>query len=404
MRKSDLHPKLQATCVPVPGRSGCFAVIPEPVPSFVDAPSCHGLFMLARRELDALGEAIGANEQYARLVFHMLNRREAVDSSQIEGTHTSFDGLLIHEMDENPEGSKQDQDANETLGYVRAFVFGSQEVADHGQPALRLDLIRGLHAKLLAGKDGFLPGCWRDRQNFIGARLETARYIPPPASEIPRLMDDFAGLLQYASDDVAEVSILMRAAIAHVQFEAIHPFLDGNGRIGRMLLPLMLAADGKPPIHLATFLKVRQQDYYEALRQVQMCLDWTPWIKLFLESVIASCRHTVQLFGNIRAIQARWQGMLTRKGRRKHAAIWKTTDLLLGQPVVTVRVVADRLGVTFPAANDAIAELVDLGIVRPANLQRRNRVFHAHEVLNALYTGLDAVLDDVAGLSRGAGA
>lgn len=404
MRKTDLHPRLQATCAPIPGRSGCFAVIPEPVPTFVDVPSCQGLFVLARRELEALDETIRRNDRYAELVFHMLNRREAVDSSQIEGTHTGFDGLLIYEIEANTEQARSDPDADETLAYVRAFVLGNQAVASQGQSALNLDLICKLHGALFAGHARIQPGCWREIQNFIGMRLETARYIPPPAGEVPRLMDDLACLLQYAPDGVVEVSILMRAAIAHVQLEAIHPFLDGNGRTGRLLLPLMLAAEGKPPIHLATFLKVRQQEYYDALLQAQTRLNWSPWVKLFLECVVASCRHTVQLFGDLRTIQARWQGMLTEKAKRRHATIWRVTELLLGQPVITVNAVAERLGVTFPAANDAIAELLALDILRPASspahavhgqAQRRNRVFQAHEVMNALYTGLDTVLDDV---------
>jgi Fic family protein len=183
----------------------------------------------------------------------------------------------------------------------------------------------------------------------------------------------------------------------------IHPFLDGNDCTGRLLLSLMLKAAGAPPIHLASFLKLRQQEYYDALWQVHTRLDWTPWMRLFLECVIASSRHTVQVFGNLRNIQGRWQGVLAEKGKHRHAAIWGVTNLLLGQPVVTVNAVAERLDVTFPAANDAIAELVDLDILRPANAQRRRRVFHAHEVMNALYTGLDEVLGDVARLTAGEG-
>ena len=399
MRKSDLHPSLQASCVPVPGRSGCYAVVPLPVPTSVDVPVSHGLFVLARRELEALGDVIDRNKAFADLVFHMLNRREAVDSSQIEGTHTGFDGLLIHEIEAGTEDARPDQDADETLGYVRAFALGSREVDRRGQAALDLEMLQSLHAKLLEAQEQFAPGHWRTIQNHIGMRLETARYVPPPAAEVPRLMADLAGLLQYEPDGVVEVSILMRAGIAHAQFEAIHPFLDGNGRTGRLLLPLMLKAAGAPPIHLATFLKLRQDEYYDALWQAQVRLNWTPWMRLFLESVVASCRHTVQVFADLRIIQDRWQAVLAEKGKRRHAAIWGITYLLLGQPVVTVNAVAERLGVTFPAANDAIAELVNLNILRPANAQRRHRVFQAHEVMNALYTGLDAVLDDVARLT-----
>lgn len=395
MRKTDLHPDLQRTCVPIPERSGCFAVVPPTVPVSVNVPSCHGLLLLAQRELELLADTIRRNPHDADLLMHMLNRREAVDSSQIEGTHTSFDGLLIHEIEAGTEDEVSDSDASATLNYVRAFVMGAHEVEARGQAALDLNLIRSLHAQLMAGQTQYAPGQWRDRQNFIGLRMETARYIPPPHGEIPRLMDDLSGLLQYQPEGVATFSILLRAAIAHVQFEAIHPFLDGNGRTGRLLLPLMLKAEGKPPIHLASFLKLRQREYYDALLQVQTRLEWEPWIRLFLESVIASCRHTTKLFDGLHAIHQRWQDMLTQQAKRRHATIWKVAELLLGQPVVTVNTIAQRLGVKFPAANDAVSELVALGILRPATQQRRHRVFHAHEVMNVLYTGLDTIIEDV---------
>lgn len=171
----------------------------------------------------------------------------------------------------------------------------------------------------------------------------------------------------------------------------------------------MFKADGEPPLHLATFLKVRKQDYYRALEQAQKRLNWAPWFTLFLECVIASCRHTVRLFSALRAIQARWKEVLSSAGKRRDAAIWKVIDVLLGQPVVTVNAIAQRLGVTFPAANTAIDELVRFDILRKVDqAQRRDRVFHAHEVMNALYTGLDGVLLEVeqqtrsaSGLARG---
>lgn len=394
MRKNDLHPRLQQTCRAIPDRSGCFAVVPEPVPTSVSVPGCSALFVLARRELETLKAMIEANPEMASLVFHMLNRREAVDSSQIEGTHTGFDDLLIHELGAGASSMIEDGDAEETLSYVRAFMHGINELTARGQSALDNRLISHIHAILMSGQARATPGILRDRQNFIGSRLETAHYIPPPADLVPSLMDDLVSLLQYEPEGVKEVSVLMRAPIAHVQFEAIHPFLDGNGRTGRLLLPLMLHAAGKPPIHLATFLKVRQQDYYAALLSVQMKLDWEPWIKLFLECTIASARHTVQLFGHLRSIQAGWHAQLVAQKRRKHATIWKVVDLLIGQPIVTANEVSKRLAVSFPAANDAIDDLVELDILRPNNTDKRNRVFQSHEVLNALYTGLDAVLDE----------
>jgi len=387
--------------VPIPGRSGCFAVVPPVVPSRLDIPGCYGLLASARSELQHLAETIEQNEANAHVLMRMLNRREAVDSSQIEGTQTGFDGLLLHELEtEANEVEEEDEDAKETFAYLRAFMAGCRALEARGKAALDLDLLRGMHAILMAGQPAKTPGRVREIQNYIGMRLETAAYVPPPAAEVDRLLADLIGLLQYEPDGVMEVSVLVRAVIAHAQFEAIHPFLDGNGRIGRLLFPLMFQAEGLPPIHLATFLKVRQREYYDALLAVQTRLDWEPWLRLFLECVIASCKHTMQLFGHLQRLQAQWREKLTAARKRKHAAAWKLIDLLLGQPVINVNEVVRKTGVTFPAANQAVIDLVALDILRPANQQRRHRVFHAHEVMNALYTGLDKVLEQAAVLGR----
>jgi Fic family protein len=347
---------------------------------------------MARRELDLLKGQL-SRCTYADRLLRSLNRREAVDSSQIEGTRTSFDELLLYEMDLSDEAAPENADAGETLAYVDAATHGEAAVRAHGQSALNQQLLLDLHARLMAGNPRAQPGRFRTVQTHIGGlRIENAVFIPPPPGEVERLMADLEGLLQYAPEGNLVSSVLMRAAIAHAQFEAIHPFTDGNGRIGRMLLPLMLQAEGEPPIHLATFLKLRQREYYEKLRTAQMRLDWTPWVGLFLDSVIASCRHTGQLVLEIDDIQAGWNEQLQARRKRRHATIWRVVELLPGQPVITAKEAARQLQVTFPAANDALAELVDMDILRPSNAQRRNRAFQAHQVLNALHTGLDEVL------------
>jgi Fic family protein len=253
----------------------------------------------------------------------------------------------------------------------------------------------------MSGVSHAAPGKFRSIQNFIGGlRIENARFIPAPSSEVPRLMADLDRFIRHGPDPEShyEIGVLSRAPIVHAQFEAIHPFVDGNGRIGRLLLPLMFLGEGELPIHLATFLKCRQREYYDALLEVQMKLRWSPWIELFLECTVASCRHTVKLLRELRAIAERWQERLKARRTRKHATVWRVTDLLLGQPVITVTSLVERLQVTFPSANGAVAALVEMDILRPQGQQRRNRAFHAHDVINLLYTGVDAVLDDVATL------
>ena len=398
MRKSDLHPSLRAIAVPVPGHSGCYAVVPPDLAFFpIDSP----LLPLANREMQVLADAITAAPRYAELLIHMLNRREAVDSSQIEGTHTEFDELLLHEIEAGTPDAVPDADADLTLNYVHAYMLGVAQVRTKGVDALNTRLICSLHKELTTGESRAVPGKLREVQNYIGGlKMENARFIPPPPAQVPRLMAGLERLLRNESDPESHLSfgVLVRAPIVHAQFEAIHPFVDGNGRVGRMLLPLMFLADGYPPIHLATFLKLRQREYYDALHAVQMRLRWSEWVQLFLECTIASCRHTVHLLRELRIIAEQWRERLKERRIRKDAAVWRLAELLLGQPVVTVNALLQRLKVSFPAANAAVAVLVDMDILRAQGKRRRHRAFHAHQVMNILHTGIDAVLEDVSTL------
>lgn len=398
MKKSDLHPSLRATAVPVPGHSGCYAVVP-PDPAF--SPIGSPLLPLAHREMQVLADAISAAPHYAELLIHMLNRREAVDSSQIEGTHTEFDELLLHEIEAGTPDAVSDADADLTLNYVHAYMLGVAEVRTKGVDALNTPLICSLHKELMTGESRAVPGKLREVQNYIGGlKMESARFIPPPPGDVPRLMAGLDRLLRNESDPESHFSfgVLARAPIVHAQFEAIHPFVDGNGRVGRILLPLMFLADGDPPIHLATFLKLRQREYYDALLAVQMKLRWSEWVQLFLECTIASCRHTVHLLRELRNIADQWRERLKERRIRKDATVWRLAELLLGQPVVTVNALLKRLKVSFPAANAAVAVLVDMDILRAQGTKRRHRAFHAHQVMNILHSGIDAVLEDVSTL------
>ena len=353
--------------------------------------------------MQVLADAVDAAPAHAKLLMHMLNRREAVDSSQIEGTHTQFDGLLLHELEVGTPDAVTDADADQTLNYLRAYMLGATQVQTQGRRALDTRLIGAMHSQLMNGDPRAVPGEFRDVQNFIGGlKMEHARFIPPPPSEVPRLMADLDRLIRYEPDPESHytVNVLSRAPIVHAQFEAIHPFVDGNGRVGRLLFPLMFLGDGELPIHLATFLKRRQREYYDALLEVQTQLRWSAWIELFLECTVASCRHTVHLLRELGTIANRWHERLEARRTRKHAVVWRLANLLLGQPVVTVSALVEHLQVTFPSANAAVAVLVDLDILRPQGQRRRHRAFQAHEIMNILYTGIDAVLEDVATLQN----
>ncbi|HEY2404032.1 MAG TPA: Fic/DOC family N-terminal domain-containing protein, partial [Steroidobacteraceae bacterium] len=170
--------------------------MPAPVPDTL--PVSSPLIPLAQREIQALSEAVEAAPAYADLLMHMLNRREAVDSSQIEGTHTQFDGLLLHELEKGTPDAVSDSDAEQTLNYVRAYTLGIAQVRKRGQRALDTALIRKMHRKLMSGDSRAVPGQFRSVQNFIGGlKMEDARFIPPPPSEVPRLMTDLDRLIRY---------------------------------------------------------------------------------------------------------------------------------------------------------------------------------------------------------------
>lgn len=400
MKKSELHPSLRASVVPVPGHSGCYAVVPPKPEVFpVDSP----LLPLAQREMQVLADAVAAAPDYAGLLMHMLSRREAVDSSQIEGTHTEFDELLLHEIEAGTPGALPNADADLTLNYLRAYTLGMDQVRAQGSQALDTTLICTLHRQLMTGEARAVPGELRQVQNFIGGlKMENARFIPPPPRQVPRLMAGLDRLIRHEPDPESHFrfGVLTRALIVHAHFEAIHPFVDGNGRVGRLLLPLMLLGDGEQPIHLATFLKRRQREYYDALLAVQMKLRWQDWIQLFLECVIASCRHTVHLLRELQTLAEQWRERLKERRIRKDAAVWRLADLLIGQPVVTVYALVERLEVSYPAANAAVAVLVGMDILRARGEKRRHRAFQAHQVMNILHTGIDAVLADVATLQN----
>lgn len=170
-------------------------------------------------------------------------------------------------------------------------------------------------------------------------------------------------------------------AIAHAQFETIHPFRDGNGRVGRLLLPLMLAAEGYPPIYLAGYLKARQRDYYDGLLRVELQGDWSAWGRFFAQAVVASCEEAASAAQRLLALREGWRARVS--GLRSDAAARRLVEILIGYPVLSANQAKDHLGVSFPAANAALAQLVVLGIVTEPT-RRRNRVFVARDVIDLL--------------------
>jgi Fic family protein len=384
MRAADLSPDRRKLLVPIPGRGNVKGLVPPGCPRRLDVRPILDLLVAAERAI-ASTAAVAALLPHPDLITRSLERREAVLSSQIEGTRTGLTQLLEYEATGSDEGLPED--AEVTLGYVRALDHGLRAVRrDGGRQQLTLDLIRQLHRVLMSGSDyphpeG--PGEWRREQNWIGGRrIEDATLIPPPVSHLQACLRDLEDFLQVDASPTAMLALPLRMAVAHVQFEAIHPFSDGNGRVGRLLPPLMLAAEGLPPLYLAGYLKTHQRAYYDLLAGVQLRGRWTAWLGFFLEGIAAAAATEQATAQSLLDVRRDWQARTAHL--RADAAARRLLDVLLGAPVQTVASARAALGLSPQAANTGIAALLGLGILHEATGRRWGRSFQAHEVLAVL--------------------
>ena len=385
MKRSELSPLHQKRLVPVPERSGAFALIPPPTPPMVPLAGSEHEVLKAHEALGVIRQ-LASNLPNPDLIARTLDRREAVNSSQIEGTHASVDELLEYEATGESEGLPADVQV--TLNYVKALDVGLQAVRRAGPGAITTALIQELHRVLMDGVQDYrdVPGELRSIQNWIGsANIYDASLVPAPPNQLSPCLDDLMGLLQYQADGVAAVSIVVRLAIAHAQFEAIHPFRDGNGRVGRLLLPIMLAAEGYPPVYLAGYLKSNQRRYYSTLLAAQTQGDWQAWVSFLARGVVESCSEAAAMTRRLLALRDEWRSRVALL--RGDATGRKLVEILMGTPIVTANSVKVQLSVSFPAANTAIAQLVGLGILRSSE-RRRNRIFVADEVVELLRRGI----------------
>jgi Fic family protein len=365
------------------------AFIPDPLPP-VPALSFAGRL---QRMLEAAVLAIGRLDGVTTLLpdkslfLYTYVRKEAVLSSQIEGTQSSLSDLLLFELDEAP-GVPLD-DVVEVSNYVAAL--------EHGLTRLREDfplsnrLIREIHGVLLSrgrgsGKD---PGEFRRSQNWIGgSRPGNAAFVPPPHTAVAGCMAALERFL-HAEDD--GLPVLARAGLAHVQFETIHPFLDGNGRIGRLLITFLLCHAGllrEPLLYLSLYFKQNRATYYAMLERVRKEGDWEDWLEFFLEGVRTTAEGAVSTAQDLAKMFSVDRSNIERQGRRAGSAL-RVHDGLKGRPISSMAEVCRRTGLSFPAASAAMELLVDLKIARELTGKRRNRLFAYDHYLNILNKGTE---------------
>ncbi len=362
------------------------AFVPDPPPRSLplDPPTIR---LLARAE-NALGHLNGTTGRLVNpfLVGSPLLHIEAIVSSRIEGTVTTPEELALFEADARVAADpRRAEDTREVANYIEAMRYGLRRIQ---KLPLSLRLIQELHRKLLTGVRGDRdrPGEWRESQNWIarpGESLAQARFVPPPVHEMKRALEDFERYLHLPEDPHEDdVPLLVQLAIVHYQFEAIHPFRDGNGRIGRLLIPLLLCSRARldePLLYLSAYFERHRQDYYDLLLHVSQKGDWTSWIRFFLLGVEESCREAVAraeaLLDLRRAYHQRFQSA------RSSALLLKLIDELFRRPSITIGQAAELLDVTPAAASANIKKLLEAGILSERTGRKRDQLFVAGEIV-----------------------
>lgn len=385
MRRSDLSPSRQACLVRAAGYPHCFALVPPPTPRSL--PVSSRLSQELQGAHEALGRLAALSKELPNLdlITRTLARREAVQSSQIEGTRTDLSELLEYEATGGPEGLPAD--ATVTERYVSALELGLMELrVEDSRDAISGETIKAMHRILLQdATEQYKAGEYRVTQAWIGGhRIEDATFVPPPPEYVDACMGELeSSMLRYErrEDEFGEISIVSQLALAHAQFETIHPFVDGNGRVGRLIMPLMLAATGYPPLYLSGYLLRHRHAYYEALAGVQLREEWAPWAAFLCRAVVHASATSIAISADLNAIHDRW--LIDLADLRSDAAAKKIPRLLLGRPVISVRQMAELLDTSFVTANKAADLLVTRGILSEPK-GRRNRVFHATEILKRL--------------------
>jgi len=350
------------------------AFLPDPLPPPLQlADRDYGLIEKANRSLGRL-DGVATLLPDVSLFLYCYVRKEAVLSSQIEGTQSSFSDLLLHEADLAP-GVPLD-DVQEVSNYVAAMNHGLKRLRQDNFP-LSLRLIREMHKVLLSkGRgSGKTPGEFRRSQNWIGGtRPGNAQFVPPPPEHVVQCMDN---LEKFLHNQPRPTPTLIKAALAHVQFETIHPFLDGNGRLGRLLITLILCAEDalvQPLLYLSLFFKQHRQEYYDRLSAVRVKGDWLGWLRFFLDGVEQTAQQAAETAGRILRLfdeDRRTVEGLGRKAGSAHRAL----ELLHRHPVTTIPNLTAQLNLTSPTVRSAVESLETLGIVREITGKQRDRIY-----------------------------
>lgn len=361
----------------VAGGVNCKAFIPAPLPPNPELNISGKLQTRINQAMLALGrlDAISILLPDAHLFLYSYVRKEAVMSSQIEGTQSSLSDLMIYEMDGMP-GVPMD-DVQEVSCYVKALSLGMQRIGEGHPIAFRL--LMELHQSLMTSGRGInkQPGEFRNNQVWIGGyRADEAMFVPAPANE---LANCWADLERFINDVPEATDPLIKAALAHVQFETIHPFLDGNGRLGRLLIPLIFLSSGvlsQPLLYLSVFFKKHRQIYYDQLQQVRLTGNWESWLLFFVDAVADTASQAVSTAQQLSEMRQQHREQLIALGRIAPSA-QQVLDVLFEHPIANINTLVQGSKLT-PATVGKVMDRMtqaDCALVRELTGQKRNRVF-----------------------------
>ncbi|UUX51845.1 Fic family protein [Nisaea acidiphila] len=354
-----------------------------PEPPLTLTPAIVTRLAEAERALGRL-DGVAARLPDQPLFLYMYVRKEAVLSSQIEGTQSTLDDLLLFEM--NAEAGQPVDDIREVSNYVDAMMYGLDRLSSL---PLSLRLIREMHERLLReGRGGSkMPGEFRTTQNWIGGtRPGNAIYVPPPVAEMILCLDQFE---RFMHDETPNLPALIKAGLLHVQFESIHPFLDGNGRIGRLLVTLFLIVTGvirQPLLYLSLYLKTHRADYYRLLQEVRERGAWEAWIEFFLDGVIEIANQAFETATGIDELFRTDRDRISLESVRA-GSVLRVHEAMQTRPFISGPATRAATGLTTPTVNAALADLEKMGIVEEITGKRRGRVYAYRRYLDLLHEG-----------------
>jgi len=377
MNPRDFHAPEAGKIIQTPRDYVAFLPAPLP-PKLVYDDELVGTLSRADTALSELS-GLGRHLPNPHLLIEPYMRREAVLSSKIEGTKTNLSDLLLEEM-EGGAAPRNEADVREVHNYVVALEYGIQRLK---QLPLSLRLVRELHAKLMKGVRGerATPGEFRRSQNWIGpsgSTLATATYVPPPVEQMHDALADWERFLH----DRGKIPDLIQCALMHEQFEAIHPFLDGNGRIGRLLITLFFIERGRlsqPLLYLSAYFEAHRDDYYDLLQRVRTRGDWSSWLRFFLTGVTETAQEAVRQAGQLMQLREVFRKQL--QDKPKPLAL---LDELFVNPYMTVARASEVLKVSNPTARQAVMLLQKKGLLKETTGRAWGRLYLARPILQVL--------------------